>query len=82
MEKIYKICGSCQGTGITPGSAGLICPQCDGDKIHEWGYSETLILEELVTQIDAIAERIGLMDGKLDDILAKVNPLTKCKHME
>ena len=48
MEKIFKICTSCQGTGTTPGSAGLLCPQCDGIKIQEWGNTDTIKLDAII----------------------------------
>lgn len=74
MEKIFKICTSCQGTGTTPGSAGLLCPQCDGIKIQEWGNTDTIKLDAIIATQALHTEALDYIHGKVTAIWNQVKP--------
>ena len=37
--KIYSLCDTCGGTGVSNDSEGGVCPGCNGKKVNLSGYS-------------------------------------------
>jgi RecJ-like exonuclease len=69
--KTIEYCPKCHGTGVLAvGETGSIpCNRCGGDGQFDIGFVES---EEILSVLDPVAERIGLMDGKLDKIMEKL----------
>lgn len=73
MNKIYNLCGSCGGTGVSNQVEGGICPGCNGKKTVQSGFLE--LDEAFVAKIDAIIATQALHTAELDYIHGKVTAI-------
>lgn len=76
--EVYKICGSCKGTGEltfhdiagNPTREPITCPRCLGEKKILWGEIEDLDdkLDTLETKVDDIKEKVDEIKEVVDEL--------------